>query len=199
MPHRPHTADAPPRPFSWILLSRRVSLATALLIVALQVVTIFVALGLPPVAKLALLLLYYLVTLPDQRRIAHAFALATVVVALIEGPAAVEPALDSALFLGGLVFVLTQMAAGAARSPNTAAVSQALMSRPVGQIYLPLSLASHIFAAALNVGAIPIFMTLLRPGGRPLADERQLRPACPRRGPRFRRYADVGLPRSPWC
>lgn len=163
-------------PGRWSEGLRWAALAAAGAVILLQVVSIFLPSAAPPALKFAALLFYFLAAAPNLRPVGMVFAVGTVAIVLLEGPAGVAAALDAGLFLATLVLALTMMAAGAARSPDTATVSQALMSRPVSRIYLPLTLASHVFSLALNVGSIAIFMTLLRVRRQQLLESGQLRP-----------------------
>lgn len=161
---------------AWHGVAGRASLAAAIVLVAFELLTLARPDALPYAVKLAAIATYFLVSLPRQRRIARTLGILVAGLLVASTVERTEAAVDNSLFIMSLFLALSLMAASATRSPDTGIICRAILARPVSRVYLPLTLATHLFAIALNVGSVAIFMALLGSRSEEMARRNQLRP-----------------------
>ena len=160
----------------WHGVAGRASLAAAIVLVAFELLTLARPDALPYAVKLAAITAYFFVSLPRQRRIARILGFIVVGILVTSDSGTTEAPVDNSLFIMSLFLALSLMAASATRSPDTGTSCRAILARPVSRVYLPLTLATHLFAIALNVGSVAIFMALLGSRSEEMARRDQLRP-----------------------
>lgn len=163
----------------------RLERATAILIVALVLLTALVEWGVPALAPTravvtvaTILLLTVQVRASRKAFVAVGAALTIWTVAVNPGwPPVLMSGLGAAAFIGGYFTALTTLRNVAAISPAIVSASRYLTTQPPGRRYAALTLGGHVFGLLLSYGAISLLSSLVTGSNKsePNAEIRKIR------------------------